>query len=805
MPKVLPKSMSYEHSKSDSSCEVSATSNDSGYSSCEVSAESVLSHETTSRSGAQSSQIAPVALKRESSVRSQPSVGISKDDAQRAATGGKHTLPDRELDDHAAVVRARAEARLAAIHHKFVGDSSEYKYWIETTQADIFFAAVIVLQAILLGIETELSLNSIDGELTGSAKTVLLVLEVILTIIFCVELALRLHAKGWAYLSWRKPAHIFDAILVCFAVLDAFCALIQKDSPFDIAASLRIFRLLRLFRIARIVHICPELQLLVFGLAKTFSAAFWAIFLLFVLCYCGSLFCADLLGHSEDPDVRALFGSLPLCILTHVKMAMVEAWPDIAKPMFRQSGLWRYYVAAFVCIANLALLNVVTGVICERVITIGAELPPPSAEEQEEIINAFKRDLQGLHERRKSPKTVEGCINFLRHADVKRCLEEFGMSLPLDKRHMLLLLLESKAVTNKEIEFEAFFHVLLQLRGSQSDRLSQALQYDVLRCQRILSRGQAEVEHHVKARMHASVTESGNVLVAKASTVAGRLDKLKTALGSHEKMRAKEAAIAKLPKLSTSRADLEVLSSSLRSTLEQAGRTLEELALQREAPKQAASHRHSKLHTTQATQTSPRDGTGGLESLEPHDRAALRHAVPDDDLEDTQVPEDPKCEGRMSEAPTESECELLTARPVDIRLSPKSRAPKERSIRHHKKDMLTRSLRQAYGKSPMASPSPWLADVSGSNEHSQLPSVASAAGFTKEDRLTLPEDIRNTSRVSRAMSMPPAQWKEYCHNDMKLSRPSARSASPVRDTLQSRSLTSWGHSSDSTRMPLNWR
>merc|ERR1719210_2523433 len=114
---------------------------------------------------------------------------------------------------------------------------------------------------------------------------------------------------------------------------------------------------------------------------------FWAFMLLSMLMYLGALFCVILLG--KKPELQEYFGTVGLGLFTHFQIITLEAWPDISDAVIEASGpQWGVYFVIFICVSSLALMNLVTGVVCEKLIGISQDDNPVEEEDQ---LEAFRK------------------------------------------------------------------------------------------------------------------------------------------------------------------------------------------------------------------------------------------------------------------------------------------------------------------------------------------------------------------------------------------------------------------------------
>merc|ERR1740123_899949 len=88
--------------------------------------------------------------------------------------------------------------------------------------------------------------------------------------------------------------------------------------------------------------------------------------------YVGALICSTELGSSSNPDLVATFGSLYVSMYSHFKLMTLEAWPDICQWAMDEHPLWALYFIFYIVITNLALVNLVTGLITDGIVQEGS-------------------------------------------------------------------------------------------------------------------------------------------------------------------------------------------------------------------------------------------------------------------------------------------------------------------------------------------------------------------------------------------------------------------------------------------------
>ena len=209
-------------------------------------------------------------------------------------------------------------------------------HWFTTT-----ILAVIVVNAVVLGLETYQGLDERYGDELSLVNDVCFV-------IFVVELLLRIGAYGrrpWEF--FRDGWNIFDFIVIGVAFLPG----VRESST--------LLRLARLARVVRIVRLFPDLRVLLAGVWRSvpplFAIALATGMLLFVYGMVGWTLFAD-----ELPDD---WGNIGRSMLTLFVMLTLENFPT-----YMDAGMevhpwsWVYFVS-FILIAAFVVINVLIGIV----------------------------------------------------------------------------------------------------------------------------------------------------------------------------------------------------------------------------------------------------------------------------------------------------------------------------------------------------------------------------------------------------------------------------------------------------------
>ncbi|CAE7519862.1 Cacna1f [Symbiodinium natans] len=380
--------------------------------------------------------------------------------------------------------------KLDGIHHTYVRRVRQAgNAWILTKQASLLFGMAITVQALMMGIDLELEFAAqaqvehrhfqlAGGALRqqgGFAFYFVLTMDCVLFIVFAVEYILRLRAVGRKFMC--SALGILDCILLLSAGGYVVLQVTEISLPGAMVGLVRTVRLLRILRFVHILQIVPALALLVKGLASTLITIMDAMIMLGILSYVGALLCSEALGDAPSAELQYFFGTVPASFLTHIKLVLVEGWPEISEAMMRDSDYWSVYLVIFIFLSNFALLNLVTGVVCERVMELARQMPPVSADEKDFEIEELRDRITDLFEtasrRRRNYLSETEYVKLLQSVPAREVLDDMKIALPSEASRLTCLIDDDHngKVTRMELQ-----DGLLRLRGSRLDAVSREMQ-----------------------------------------------------------------------------------------------------------------------------------------------------------------------------------------------------------------------------------------------------------------------------------------------------------------------------------------
>jgi len=251
---------------------------------------------------------------------------------------------------------------------------------VEHKRFQQFIIAIIVLNAVTLGLETSHAVTDAVGGALHVADRAMLV-------IFVVELLGRFYAYRWRF--FRDSWNVFDLIIVAIALVPA-------TGPFSVLRAMRVLRVLRL------ISAVPAMRKVVSGLLAAVPGMASIGALLGLIIYVAGVMATKLFGTIDPVN----FGDLGSTLFTLFQTMTGEGWPDLARNIMAEApAAWIFFVI-YILISSFAVLNLFIAVIVSG---MESEVTSEMAEaEQQHADEAADADRQILDELRLLRAEVAG-------------------------------------------------------------------------------------------------------------------------------------------------------------------------------------------------------------------------------------------------------------------------------------------------------------------------------------------------------------------------------------------------------------
>ena len=205
---------------------------------------------------------------------------------------------------------------------------------------ELFVVAVIIGSALLVGAKTY--------ELAPASRSLILWLDLLITVIFVVEISIRFIGEPNKRAFFRNGWNVFDTLVVTISLI-----------PIDNSDLVLVARLVRVFRVLRMISIIPELRMLLASLLKALPQLGYVILLMFIIFYIYAAIGATLF-ESINPT---LWGDIAISMLTLFRVMTFEDWTDAMYETMAVYPLsWIFYLS-FIFFTAFAFLNMVIGIV----------------------------------------------------------------------------------------------------------------------------------------------------------------------------------------------------------------------------------------------------------------------------------------------------------------------------------------------------------------------------------------------------------------------------------------------------------
>mmetsp|Transcript_128956 Transcript_128956/g.248458 ORF Transcript_128956/g.248458 Transcript_128956/m.248458 type:complete len:726 (-) Transcript_128956:26-2203(-) len=248
-------------------------------------------------------------------------------------------------------------------------EQTKKKLWIDGDRFQFCIGALITLNVIVIGLETDLNDRTVDFQAMTPWKMV----ECTFCLVWVGEALLRMYFERWHYFvsGWN----ILDIILVVSSLLELLILpyIVGKEFLPAFFRAVRILRLLRLLRLVRLVPFFKELWLIICGYVEALKTLGWVLLLLAIIIYSGAIYMTILVGQqcSEKyefwSDCEDIWGSVPGSMYSLFQVLTLESWSMlIARPVLKKKPHLAAFFLGFLMLTTFGLLNIIVGVIVEN-------------------------------------------------------------------------------------------------------------------------------------------------------------------------------------------------------------------------------------------------------------------------------------------------------------------------------------------------------------------------------------------------------------------------------------------------------
>jgi voltage-gated sodium channel len=242
--------------------------------------------------------------------------------------------------------------------------------WIESPGPRNVIIGLIILNAVILGLETSAAVMDRFGPILVAINTGILA-------VFVVEIAIKLVALGPRF--FRSGWNVFDFLIVGISLLPA-------------SGPLEILRALRILRVLRLLSQVPRLKMIIESLMRALPGMGWTTALLMLVFYIFAVMGTMLFGE-QFPEY---WGTLGRSFFALFQIMTLESWSSgIARPMLEEIPLVWIYFVPFILISSFMVLNLFIAIIVTATNSIHDD---EEAQARRELLDELRRIRERLDE-----------------------------------------------------------------------------------------------------------------------------------------------------------------------------------------------------------------------------------------------------------------------------------------------------------------------------------------------------------------------------------------------------------------------
>jgi voltage-gated sodium channel len=246
---------------------------------------------------------------------------------------------------------------------------------IHDPRTERFIVALIVINAVTLGLETSQSAMARYGPLLNAIDRMIIA-------VFVVEIFARLAVQGRTF--FRDGWNIFDMTVVGVALAPA-------------TAAFSVLRALRVLRLLRVITVVPALQRVVGGLISALPGMGSILLLIGLIFYVFGVMAVNLYAAADPVH----FGTLGAALYTLFTVMTLEGWvDDVVNPLMQtRPWAWLFFIP-FIVVTTFTVLNLFIGIIVNAMQEEHGKAKAEEREAERDLIHdetaPLVREIQGL-------------------------------------------------------------------------------------------------------------------------------------------------------------------------------------------------------------------------------------------------------------------------------------------------------------------------------------------------------------------------------------------------------------------------
>lgn len=401
-----------------------------------------------------------------------------------------HHMAAQKMATRIDAARRRTRQEVIQLQKKDQSLRARSKRFVLSPFVSNFMMAMILLNAILLGVEIDVSAQMGQNDIPSWFGTV----NSVLVLIFVAEILMKMFAMGfnefWKGEDWIWNAFDFGIVSISVAetIIDYWAQMMTStgsSNSFRVMRSLRLVRTLRGLRIIRLFRYFSALRGLILSIFSTMSSLLWTLLLLQILFYTFSCIFTQLVTdhcrfQTIDADPDNDINAVPVCpqdlamywgtvidsMVTLFKSITGGInWSEAYLPLKQVSLLAVSLMNLYIVIGFFTILNVVTGVFVNTAIESASAdkdiATLKQMEKRSENMASLIEVFQDIDETHYNQVSIEDLEEAFSQNKLSTFMESLGIST--DDVWGLFLLLDADG--NGAVDLDEFVNGCMQLRG----------------------------------------------------------------------------------------------------------------------------------------------------------------------------------------------------------------------------------------------------------------------------------------------------------------------------------------------------
>jgi len=322
--------------------------------------------------------------------------------------------------------------------------------------------AVISMNGIWIGVDTDH-----NHDWTTWPQEVLLVADNAFCVYFTMEVLVRFAAFERKINCMKDAWFRFDTVLVTLMVAETWVMPLASgggdSGGMGNLSILRLLRLLRLTRMAKLMQAVPELLTLVKGIVASFRSVGSVVVLLVAFIYVFAILFTGQYKESDDPDLKAYFGSMSLSMFTlFINGTILDDATTLFMALLSDSQIMLWVLIIFILLSSFTMLNMLIGILCEVVSATGeGEKAKAAVNQVNDVLTKFfdQIDADGSGKISK-----DEWLRMIDNAEVMAALSTLG----IEENHLSsvanVMFTNDGDDNRRELDFDEFLEELLRIK-----------------------------------------------------------------------------------------------------------------------------------------------------------------------------------------------------------------------------------------------------------------------------------------------------------------------------------------------------